>query len=93
MAKTQQKHKSKFLDNKYVTSVKNFLLIFIPKSKWGRALAVTVYGGALLILLGMYIIARWYIVTNQDKPLSLGTTFVPNYARYLGVDPKKHTGR
>lgn len=87
--KHNKKHKSKFLDNKYVTSVKNFLLIFIPKSKWGRALAVTVYGGALLILLGMYIIARWYIVTNQDKPLSLGTTFVPNYARYLGVDPQE----
>lgn len=87
--KHNKKRKSKFLDNKYICAVKNFLLIFIPKSKWGRTLAVTVYGGALLILLGMYIIARWYIVTNQDKPLSLGTTFVPNYARYLGVDPQE----
>jgi Beta-galactosidase len=37
----------------------------------------------------MFAIARWYTVSNQDKPLEVGTTFVPNYARYLGVDPKE----
>jgi hypothetical protein len=36
----------------------------------------------------MYGIARWYIWSQQDKPIQLGASFIPDYAQSLGVDPK-----
>ena len=45
---------------------------------------------ALLILAvsSMYGISQWYIHSNENKPLVMGATFVPDYARYFGLDPK-----
>lgn len=44
----------------------------------------------LLLAVGvMYGIARWYIASEQHKPLIIGTTFIPAYAQSLGVDPEK----
>jgi len=37
----------------------------------------------------MYGIARWYISTQADKPLVLGTSFIPAYAESLGLDPQE----
>jgi hypothetical protein len=37
----------------------------------------------------MYGIAQWYIFNHRNQPLELGVTFIPNYAKYLGVDPKQ----
>lgn len=37
----------------------------------------------------MFGIAQWYIYQQRSKPLSLGATFIPSYANYLGVDPKE----
>ena len=36
----------------------------------------------------MYGIARWYIYTQSDKPMTYGVSFIPDYAQSLGVDPK-----
>jgi hypothetical protein len=42
----------------------------------------------LILMLGtMYGIARWYMWTNRNEPIQIGTTFVPNYARYFELDP------
>lgn len=44
----------------------------------------------LLVLVGsMYGIAQWYIYSQRDVPTQLGVTFIPRYAKYLGVDPKE----
>ncbi len=37
----------------------------------------------------MYGISRWYIWQNQDKPMVVGVTFIPSYARYYDLDPKQ----
>jgi hypothetical protein len=37
----------------------------------------------------MYGIARWYIWTQRDVPLTLGASFIPDYARQLGLNPKQ----
>lgn len=37
---------------------------------------------------GMYGIARWYMWTRADQPLKYGVTFIPDYARNFGLDPK-----
>lgn len=43
-----------------------------------------------MVLLGtMYGIARWYIVTESSKPLTLGVSFIPDYAQSLGLDPEQ----
>lgn len=42
-----------------------------------------------LIVSCMYGIARWYIWQNSSKPLHVGVTFIPRYARYYELDPKQ----
>lgn len=42
----------------------------------------------LLALGGMYGIARWYIASNDHRPITLGTTFIPAYAESFGLDSK-----
>lgn len=37
----------------------------------------------------MYATARWYIWQNSHKPLRVGVTFIPRYARYYDLDPKQ----
>jgi hypothetical protein len=43
----------------------------------------------LLVLGGMYGIARWYMSTQAGKPYILGSSFIPAYARSLGLDPEQ----
>lgn len=37
----------------------------------------------------MYGIARWYMWTQSSKPLVMGATFIPDYAKSFGLDPKE----
>jgi len=49
----------------------------------------TVTVGAFVIALcagGMYGIAIWYQHEQKSKPFTLGVTFIPSYATYLGLD-------
>jgi hypothetical protein len=43
-----------------------------------------------LAVLVMYGIAQWYIHSERSKPLQMGVSFIPAYARSLGVDPKQN---
>ena len=38
---------------------------------------------------GLYSIAYWYQQKHKHEPMSLGVTFIADYANYLGVDPHK----
>lgn len=37
----------------------------------------------------MYGVARWYIHSEQSKPLRQGVSFIPAYAGSLGLDPRQ----
>jgi hypothetical protein len=37
----------------------------------------------------MYGVAQWYIYSQNNKPTTLGVSFIPDYAKYLGLDPKE----
>ncbi|HET9721872.1 MAG TPA: beta-galactosidase, partial [Candidatus Saccharimonadales bacterium] len=37
----------------------------------------------------MYGVAEWYIHKHNSEPLVLGSSFVPDYAQSLGVDPQQ----
>lgn len=68
---------------------------------WGKFTAWTVrhhfwrklllYFIALVIFLisGMYGMARWYIHKHQYEPMTISATFIPDYARYFGLDAKE----
>ncbi len=36
----------------------------------------------------MYGVSRWYMARHADEPLVIGTTFVPAYAEWYGLDAK-----
>jgi len=60
---------------------------------WRRGICqkiiVIVVGLLLVILGGMFGIARWYIATSSSKPLVMGASFIPAYAESLGLDAKE----
>ncbi len=52
-------------------------------------IVVAVITVVLVMLAGMYSIARWYIASEAGKPLQLGTSFIPDYASSLGLNPQQ----
>jgi hypothetical protein len=52
---------------------------------WQKTITVTVVLVALLFG-SMYSIALWYQHEQKGKPLSMGVTFIADYASYLGLD-------
>ena len=41
--------------------------------------------GALL----SYLASVYYVTKHRNQPVKIGTTFVPNYAKYFGLDPEQ----
>lgn len=64
----------------------------LKKLLWGnwvrRTTTVLVIAIAVL-LAGMYSVAQWYINSTKDQPVSLGATFIPDYARFYGLDAEE----
>ena len=56
---------------------------------WPQRIGLLVAASVLLVTGTMYGIAQWYIHSEQTKPYTLGTSFIPDYASYLGVDPQE----
>lgn len=57
------------------------------KNLWNKILVVLT-ATAVVLVSGMYGIAQWYIFSQRNVPTELGVTFIPNYAKQLGVEPK-----
>lgn len=71
---------------KLTSSLKHLSANFWKASLWHKILTSVLI--VMLLLIGiMYGIAQWYIRSEQSKPLSLGVSFIPDYASSLGVDP------
>lgn len=64
----------------------------IPKQTWLRRTLCAVFAGLALILASSYGIAYWYQQKHKNDPLIIGTTFIPSYAEYFGLDPKETLG-
>ena len=54
---------------------------------WWHKTVVAVIVAVLVLAGGMYSIAEWYVSTQRGKLLVLGTSFIADYAVYLGLDP------
>ncbi|HEY5667998.1 MAG TPA: hypothetical protein VIR03_02415 [Candidatus Saccharimonadales bacterium] len=59
------------------------------RKNWWHKLVVLACALFVLALGCMYGVAQWYIRSERSKHLVLGASFIPAYARSLGVDPQK----
>jgi hypothetical protein len=65
-----------------------WLLAFWHKSWWHKTVSILLI--TVIALMGaMYGIAEWYIHGENGKPLVIGTSFIPDYAASLGLNPQK----
>jgi hypothetical protein len=61
---------------------------FWHKNLWHKLIVVLVLLG-LLCLGTAYGIARWYIWSERNTPYTMGVSFIPDYASYLGLNPQQ----
>jgi len=59
------------------------------KHKFWQKLTLGLIALVLFTTGSMYAVAQWYIDQNKNIPLQTGATFIPDYARYFGLDPKE----
>ncbi len=53
---------------------------------WNKVVVVSIC--TITLLAGsMFSIGEWYIWSERERPLVLGTSFIADYASYLGLDP------
>lgn len=57
-------------------------------SRWHK-FVIILSTAVLLLIGGMYGIARWYIHSQADQPLQQGVSFIPAYAESLGLEPQE----
>ena len=60
----------------------------LPERRWLRRIVVSLLAVIAITVGGMYGIAQWYI-HSAKAPQVVGVSFIPEYAQYLGVDPKE----
>ena len=62
-----------------------------PVSIWKRA--GLIFAAILIVFTAAsYGVAQWYIAKHANQPLTIGTTFVSDYAQSFGLDPKDTLG-
>ncbi len=66
------------------TAVRNYY----QRNLWNKIVVVLLVTLSVLVA-GMYGISRWYIASQQHKPLIIGTSFIPAYASSFGLDPEQ----
>lgn len=65
-----------------------FKRIWRRGSRATRVIAILACAGVLFVSAN-YAVSYWYMKKHAAEPLQIGTTFVPRYARYYGLDPKE----
>jgi hypothetical protein len=58
-----------------------------PRSIWRRILSVLI-AIVLAFTALSYGVAEWYVHRNENQPLELGTSFIPDYAESYGLNPQ-----
>lgn len=63
--------------------------ILWKKRSWvGRSLVILIAIGGFVVG-SSYALAYWYQQRHKNEPLVVGTTFIPDYARSFGLNPKE----
>ncbi len=77
---------AKFLGACLSVILKRFLLYW--RKNWGHKIVVILISIVIVGIGTMYGIARWYIWSERNVPLTLGVSYIPDYASSLGLNPK-----
>lgn len=56
-------------------------------SGWLRRIVFIVLAILIVFVAGMYGVGQWYIHRHAGEPVTLGATFIPEYAESFGLDP------
>ncbi len=56
---------------------------------WTRKITAVLLALLFIATLLMYVVAQWYIISNQDRPYQLGATFIQSYAEFYDLDPQE----
>jgi len=59
------------------------------RTKFWKRLALGIIAVILLAVGSMYGVAQWYIHEHAGEPTTVGVTFIPDYARYYGLDARQ----
>lgn len=59
------------------------------RCNWFHKIVVVLFAAVILTVGTMYGIARWYIWQQSSTPLTLGTSFIPDYAESFGLNPQQ----
>lgn len=79
---------TKSLLGRSITCVCAYIEKFWRRNLFHKVISVLL-GVVILFTSGMYGIAQWYIYKHHREPLTIGATFIPDYARYFDLDPKE----
>lgn len=63
-------------------------LVWRVRPIWQRIVLIFI-AAVLLAVSGAYGISYWYLAKHRHEPLQLGVTFIPDYARFYGLDPQQ----
>jgi hypothetical protein len=66
-----------------------WLGLSLPSGQTARRGLLTLVIAVFGITTVMYGVGQYYILKHSKEPLVFGTTFIPNYAEYFGLDPKQ----
>lgn len=58
------------------------------RQTWVRKITAVLLVVLTIAVFVMYLIAQWYISTNENKPYQMGATFIAPYARFYGLNPQ-----
>ena len=89
MTKNLKTHRTKVHSvARFLRRIGQWYLNYWHKNWWHKVVVI------VLLLIGltvgtMYGIARWYIATQNSKPLELGASFIPDYAEQFDLDSKQ----
>lgn len=80
--------------NKLFLKIKSIIKLLVGWSKWfynhswtNKFLTISL-SFVLIIVLVIYGFGEYYILNNQNQPVSYGVTFIPDYATSLGLNPE-----
>lgn len=90
--KSTRKQQQKPAYLKPFTWFKNFYNWLVPANKLFRRVLYIFVAAVILFVSGAYSIAYWYQQKHRSEPLSLGVTFIPDYAEWYGLDPHETLG-
>ena len=57
------------------------------RASWWHKTVIISLAVVLFLTGSMYGVAQWFVLSNRDVPYTFGVSFIPDYSKFLGIDP------